>query len=215
MSYAAVLDLRPMRAQRDMSDCCEIQSLRAEQHDVVFYEGDAAGRYFKLVEGAMMLYRLLPDGRRQIVALLSPGDYFGLTSAAEYDCTAEVLRPSRVAAYDRDACSGAGGFQQVLAGHLVEKLSAMHAHMVLLGRKSAMERLATFLAELAGRVEEGQARIRLSMTRQEIADYLGLTIETVSRSFSDLRRRGVIAMERQDLILIGDMSAITALTGDE
>ena len=215
MSHAAIIDLRPMRAQRAVSDSCEIQSLRADQHDIVFYEGDAAGRYFKLIDGAMMLFRLLPDGRRQIVELLGPGDYFGLTLADEYQCTAEVLRPSRIAAYDRSACGEAGHFQQMLSEYLVGRHAAMHGHMVLLGRKSAMERIATFLAGLAGNVEEGEARIRLSLTRQEIADYLGLTIETVSRSFSDLRRRGVIAMERQDLILIADMSAITALTGDE
>ena len=81
MSHAAIIDLRPMRAQRAVSDSCEIQSLRADQHDIVFYEGDAAGRYFKLIDGAMMLFRLLPDGRRQIVELLGPGDYFGLTLA--------------------------------------------------------------------------------------------------------------------------------------
>lgn len=215
MSHAAVIDLRPMRTQRGADATSEIQSIHAQQHDVIYYEGDPAGRYFRLIDGAVMLYRLLPDGRRQIVELLGPGDYFGLSHEEEFDCTAEVLRPSMISAYDRDACSRNHEFQADLASYLVEHVAKAHGHTVLLGRKSASERIASFLCNLVADPDAQSAKVRLMMTRQEIADFLGLTIETVSRSFSDLRRRGLILMERQDLISIADLSALTALTGDE
>jgi CRP-like cAMP-binding protein len=97
---------------------------------------------------------------------------------------------------------------------MLSQLEAMHDHAMLLGRMSAMERVARYLLKLAAHVagvSEEPSVIRLAMTRQEIADYLGLTIETVSRSFSELRRRGVIVLEKQDRVRIANQRAMEDL----
>ncbi len=199
------------------------QLTRLAPHTIVFFEGDDANQIYQIVEGAVMLYKLLPDGRRQVVELLSAGDLFGLTTADLHDCSAETLTNSRLRSFDRRLCDRSSDLTMLVCRHLQEQLGAMREHAVLLGRKSAMERLASFLMRLAvGKVSGDPDEIRLpdtehvvqlSMTRQEIADYLGLTIETVSRSFSELRRRGVLSFDRQDKVRIKDLTAMHELTG--
>ncbi|MEO1199528.1 MAG: helix-turn-helix domain-containing protein [Pseudomonadota bacterium] len=199
------------------------QLTRLAPHTIVFFEGDEATQVYQVVEGAVMLYKLLPDGRRQVVELLSPGDLFGLTVGTYYDCSAETLSNARVRGFDRRLCDRSSDLMSLMCRHLQEQLGAMREHAVLLGRKSAMERLASFLMRLAlGRtiddadqiiLPDSEHVVQLSMTRQEIADYLGLTIETVSRSFSELRRRGLVSFDRQDKVRIKDLSAMNELTG--
>ncbi len=187
---------------------------RYGQHDTIFFEGDQANTVCQVVEGAVMLYKLLPDGRRQVVELLGPGDIFGFAQGASRDSSAETLTVTRIRFFDRRHAERSGPFQRVLARQMLVQLEAMHEHAVLLGRMSAMERVARFLLRLAGDVGgecDEASVIRLSMTRQEIADYLGLTIETVSRSFSELRRRGVIVLEKQDRVRIANQRAMEDL----
>ena len=187
---------------------------RYGQHDTVFFEGDQADSMCQVVEGAVMLYKLLPDGRRQVVELLGPGDIFGFAQGQYRDTSAETLNVTRVRFYDRRHADRSCSFQRVLARQMLAQLEAMHEHAVLLGRMSAMERVARFLLRLAAHVTEetdDPSVIRLAMTRQEIADYLGLTIETVSRSFSELRRRGVIVLEKQDRVRIANQRAMEDL----
>jgi CRP/FNR family transcriptional regulator len=201
----------------------EGQRSRITQHSLVFLEGDPADRIYQVVEGAVMLYKLLPDGRRQVVELLGPGDVFGLSARPVYDSSAETLTPTVVAAFDRSIVERSPAFLHKLNRCVQSQICAMHEHAVLLGRKSALERVASFLVRFvpdrggygcigrAGR--EDRAMVRLAMTRQEIADYLGLTIETVSRAFSELRRRGIVSLDRQDEVRINDVCGICRLTG--
>lgn len=187
---------------------------RYGQHDTIFFEGDRADTVCQLVEGAVMLYKLLPDGRRQVVELLGPGDVFGFAQGEFRDSSAETLTATRVRFYDRRHAERSCSFQRVIARQMLVQLEAMHEHAVLLGRMSAMERVARFLLRLAVHVAGESSEpevVRLSMTRQEIADYLGLTIETVSRSFSELRRRGVIVLEKQDRVRIANQRAMEDL----
>lgn len=186
---------------------------RYGQHETIFFEGDQADGICQLLEGAVMLYKLLPDGRRQVVELLSQGDVFGFAQGDYRDCSAETLTETRVRLIDRRCAERSCSFQRILARQMLIQLEAMHEHAVLLGRKSAMERVASFLLRLANDVEvdEGSPVISLPMTRQEIADYLGLTIETVSRSFSELKRRGLIVLEKQDRVRIAKFHAIEDL----
>jgi len=186
---------------------------RYRQHETIFFEGDQADAICQVIEGAVMLYKLLPDGRRQVVELLSQGDVFGFARGDYRDCSAETLTETRVRFIERRSAERSCSFQRILAGRMLIQLEAMHEHAVLLGRKSAMERVASFLLRLAGddAGEDGMPVICLSMTRQEIADYLGLTIETVSRSFSELKRRGLIALEKQDRVRISRFDAIEDL----
>lgn len=187
------------------------RSLKYGPHDSIFLEGDQAGNIYEMIEGAVMLYKLLPDGRRQVVELLAPGDLFGLTCDDLQDCSAEALTVVRVRIHTREAIDRSPELQQRLFCHARTQMQALRDHAVLLGRKSAMERVASFIERLA--LSSDNDAIRLPMTRQEIADYLGLTIETVSRSFSELRRRGLVACERQDVIRVPDLERISELTG--
>lgn len=197
--------------------------LKCAEHSHVFREGDKADRIFQVGEGAVMLYKLLPDGRRQVVELIGPGDVFGLSSLKVYDCSAETLAATQVTAYDRGAVERSPGLLRLLSQCVHSQICALHEHAVLLGRKSALERVATFLMRhVPHRGQYGcngprgrgdGAVVHLSMTRQEIADYLGLTIETVSRAFSELRRRGLVSIEKLDEVQINDVCRICRLTG--
>ncbi|MEJ8571001.1 helix-turn-helix domain-containing protein [Microbaculum marinum] len=191
----------------DLERCTTVARYR--QHQTIYFEGDSADAICQVVEGCVMLYKLLPDGRRQVVELLGQGDVFGFARGEERDCSAETLTDVRVRFIDRRSAERSCSFQRILARRMLIQFEAMHEHAVLLGRKSAMERVASFLLRLAP--DTDQPVISLPMTRQEIADYLGLTIETVSRSFSELKRRGLIVLEKQDRVRITRFNAIEDL----
>lgn len=210
----------PLRRDGDQQG----QRQRLGQHAHIFREGDRADRIYQLVDGAVMLYKLLPDGRRQVVELLGAGNVFGLSAVPVYNCSAETLVASNVVAYDRTLVEQTTDLLRRLSAHVNAQLCALHEHAVLLGRKSALERVATFVMHCipGGRggyncpgpkCGDDATTVRLGMTRQEIADYLGLTLETVSRAFSELRRRGVIAIDRQEEVRVNDVCRMCQLTG--
>lgn len=193
-------------------------------HDVIYYEGDPAKRLYELASGTVMLFKLLPDGRRQVVEVLRPGDIFGLSNEDEYDCTAETLTAAEVFEIDLKKLEGSIDLQRKLMKCLTHQMQVLHEHAVLLGRKSAVERVASFLMYLVpnrggvgctGPNENGEdsCDLHLHMTRQEIADYLGLTIETVSRVVSDLKRRGIIRIDRSDKIHLNKVCSLCQMTG--
>lgn len=197
------------------------RTVRMSEHEIVYDEGDVADRLYEISDGAVMLYKLLPDGRRQVVEILGPGDLFGLSAGDAHDCVAETLVASGFRVIDRrDAETSVAG-QHHIARCLRDQIATLHEHAVLLGRKSACERVATFIVRMVpgrglGRCIDrtnAPATVRLAMTRQEIADYLGLTIETVSRVISDMRRRGLLVAERQDRLRIPDLCALCRMTG--
>lgn len=199
-------------------------SARYPVRTILFMEGDPARRIFEIGDGAVMLYKLLPDGRRQVVEVLGPGDIFGVTALPVQDCAAETLTAATLHAYERSTVETTPALQRRVTQALATKLVRFHDHAVTLGRKSALERVATFLMrfvpnrgvyDCAGprSAAADEAMVHLAMTRQEIADYLGLTIETVSRAFSELRRRGSIVLERQDDVRITDVCRLCHLTG--
>jgi CRP-like cAMP-binding protein len=191
----------------------------------IFREGDEALSVYQVIDGAIMLYKLMPDGRRQIVELLQTGDVFGFSIHAVHPCSAETLSAGRCVAYDRTELERAPVLLQRLNARMEAQFCALHDHAVWLGRKTAMERIASFLlrcvphrggyACLGKRAETEEALIRLSLTRQEIADFLGLTIETVSRCLSKLKRRGAISIDKLDEIVIHDVCRMCRLTGTE
>ncbi|KZL18942.1 Nitrogen fixation regulation protein FixK [Pseudovibrio axinellae] len=198
---------------------------RLSAHDVLFYEGDKAERLYEVLRGVMMLYKLLPDGRRQVVYILREGDMLGFSNREFFDCTAEALTEVELQVFESREISTSPMMQHYVNRCLLSQMETLHEHTVLLGRKSALERVSTFLMSLvpnrgghgcSGPIEEGKPdtkTVALSMTRQEIADYLGLTIETVSRVISQLKRRGLIKVEKQDSIHITNICGICQLTG--
>ncbi len=196
---------------------------RFGQHVHVFREGDDAERIYELIDGAVMLYKLLPDGRRQVVELISAGNIFGISSLPVYDCSAEMLVAGQAIVHDFAAVDRSPELMRRLNARIQAQFCAMHEHAVLLGRKTALERVASFVMRcVPGRGGYGcrgprdgdnTMNIRLGMTRQEIADYLGLTIETVSRAFSELRRRGIVSVDKQEHLRINDICRVCQLTG--
>ncbi len=213
----------PDQSWQDFARSARVKTQRLGEHDSVFYEGDPADRVYELLEGAVMLFKLLPDGRRQVVEVVAPTALFGIVGGKLYDCNAETLTPCVVRILDRRELEGSAEYQGHVARCLREQIERLHDHAVLLGRKSAFERVASFLMRfvpkrgiagcLGPQGEKDEQVIELTMTRQEIADFLGLTIETVSRVISDLKRRGLVAIEKQDRIRITDICGICHLTG--
>lgn len=203
---------------------------------LIIDEGDAVNAVYEVLEGGVILFKLLPDGRRQIIEILGVGDVFGLSPNMVSDIAAETLTDVRVALHDKRAVDSDSALRDRLFTRLRNQMCALHDHALLLGRKSAQERVATFIMRLIpgrggvacsgpGTMGHGMAgatraavldspsTVDLAMTRQEIADYLGLTIETVSRAFSALRREGIIAYDRQDSVSIPSVCTLCRLTG--
>ncbi|PVB62906.1 helix-turn-helix domain-containing protein [Labrenzia sp. 011] len=200
------------------------KAVHYDPHAVIYYEGDPARRLYELLRGSVMLYKLLPDGRRQVVEVLQPGDIFGLANGEENDCTAETLTDALVQEVELRQVEQSNELQRTLARCLSNQMRGLHEHAVLLGRKSAVERVASFLMHLVPdrggldctgptNPDDDSCDLRLHMTRQEIADYLGLTIETVSRVISDLKRRGVIRVDKADRIHLNRICSLCQMTG--
>jgi len=190
---------------------------------MIFREGDLANSLFQVGEGIVMLYRLLPDGRRQVVEFLETGDVFGFSAAAVRDCSAETLVATCCTAFDRSALERSPALTQRLSASVFSQLCGLHEHVMLLGRKSASERIASFLMRCipgrgGGRCPgppqgDDRACVPLAMTRLEIADFLGLTIETVSRILTRLKRRGILSIKRLDEVGVCDVCRLCRLSG--
>lgn len=154
----------------------------------IFGEGEEADFVYRVATGAVRTYKLLSDGRRQINAFHLPRDIFGLEDGLTYRFTAEAVVVTtvrlirRCSLFDSPTTCGAGGAIKLL-DHVSRNLRHAENHMLLLGRKTAVERVAAFLVEMHERLDHSHMMI-LPMNRRDIADYLGLTLETVSRSFS-------------------------------
>ncbi len=163
----------------------------------VFAEGDRAGCIYRIVTGAARTTRLLSDGRRQITAFHLAGDIFGLESDPEHRFCAESLGTSTIGTYRRcslDTLAMVDGLlaRQIMKASIVA-LGRAQDHMLLLGRQSAIEKIATFLLDLSGRFPNDE-QIDLPMSRIDIADHLGMTIATVSRALTLLDRDEIIAI---------------------
>lgn len=197
--------------------------LEFDARRLIVDEAEKARCVYRILEGSVMISKMLPDGRRQIIELLGSGDVFGITTTGVHESAAETLSPSRIAAYDRALVDSDRDLQLLIADRMKSQLCALHDHAVLLGRKTARERVATFLIRLIpGRGGSGcqgpsgpqdRRSVTVSLTRQEIADYLGVTLETVSRAFSQLKREGVLCYGHHDAVTVTDVCRLCRLTG--
>ena len=174
-----------------------------DKGEELFAEGDNADWFYKVVSGAIRTSTLLSDGRRQIGAFHLAGEIFGLEGGAVRRFTAEALNAATVVAFRRSrlepSAYGDAALQGEVLASTLRSLDRAREHMLLLGRKTAPERVAAFLLDMADRIaaDDGRCempRFELPMTRSDIADYLGLTIETVSRTLSHFVRDGMIRM---------------------
>ena len=189
-------------------------------------EGRPAEYVYKVVTGALRKVRLLPDGRRHITSFLMPGDFFGFADGANYTHTVEAVADVTVVRYSRR------GFEAVLdrdpragrhfLGLVCRDLTASQDQLLLLGRKSALERMATFLLALSDRIGAGRkaaagtsVELELPMNRTDVADYLGLTIETVSRLVTRLRGQKIIDTPDAHRVVILKRGALETLSAGE
>ena len=192
-------------ASLDAAELREFEHLGRRVHfgacESVFSEEDITTSFVNVLDGAMRLYKLLPDGRRQIVGFALPGDFLGMNVSGRHNFSADAIGPVTVCQF---AKAPFGRFIEDRPHLLrrinelaIRELSQARDHMVLLGRRSAEEKVATFLLGWRDRLvplNGPSSTVPLPMSRQDIADYLGLTIETVSRTFTKLEREGVIAI---------------------
>ena len=163
----------------------------------VFAEGEPSDYFYKVVSGTVRTYKLLSDGRRQIDEFHLAGDIFGLEPGEQHRFSAEAVDDATVAMFRRRRFAAIAQEDptlgdQVMAS-LMHNLQRAHDHMLLLGRKSAQERIATFLLDMSKRIAKGDS-FDLPMQRSDIADHLGLTIETVSRTLTQFARNGLIKL---------------------
>jgi CRP/FNR family nitrogen fixation transcriptional regulator len=189
---------------------------RGEQ---LFGEGDRSECFYKVLSGTVRTCKILSDGRRQIEAFHLPGEFFGLESGPEHGFTAEAVDYVVVLSFRRSRFTSLlhddREFGDELMASVMASLQRAHKHMVLLGRKTAQEKLATFLLDMADRLggTSGKAdRFDLPMQRTDIADHLGLTIETVSRTLTQMARSGLIKLAAASRnVVIADRLALQSL----
>lgn len=164
----------------------------------LFAEGDEAEYFYQVVSGTIRSYKLLSDGRRQIDAFHLQGDIFGMEGGAEHRFSAEAVGDASVIAFRRGRLATLiqedPAFHDRVMSAMLRSLERAHDHMLLLGRKTAQEKIATFLLDMAQRISDNAAHFELPMQRTDIADHLGLTIETVSRTLAQFARSGLIEL---------------------
>ena len=195
---------------------------RVEAKEFVFAEGDPTTHIFQVETGAVSLYKVLCDGRRQVVGFAYPGDLIGLGAEGEHVMNAQAIKPTRlrclpVAALNQIARQDPRlGFKLYEA--LARELAATRDLLLTTGQRSATERVVSFLLAFSRR-NERNARdphvFDLPMTRADIADFLGLTIETVSRTFTKLKVQGFIELPQSSCVRITDLGALRGLAGGE
>jgi CRP/FNR family nitrogen fixation transcriptional regulator len=161
----------------------------------VFGEGEPADHVYKVVRGAVRGFRVLSDGRRQICDFYLPGDIFGIEQGAEHRITAEALTDTILVVARRSILGheNDGIAARRLWGLAMIELRRSQDHALTLGRRSAGERVAGFLVDMADRIGDGE-HAELPMSRQDMADYLGLSIETVSRTLTQMQISGLIKL---------------------
>lgn len=177
----------------------------------IYGQGEPAEYVYKVLKGSVRTHKLLDDGRRQIGAFYLPGDIFGLESGACHRFAAEAIADTVVLAIKHSTLAALAQTDAAVARELwqiaARELDHVHDQMVLLGCSSAKERVASFLLEMADRSLNG-AEFDLPMPRQDIADYLGLTIETVSRSFSSMERKALIELPSARKVRLKNRAAL-------
>ena len=201
LPYEATRNIALAEAQVDQELAEISRPVRFAAKVPVFAEGARADAVWSLVSGSVLLSKLLHDGRRQVVGIAVPGDFLGLPMQPTNGLTATTMTPASLSRFDRvrftDLLNRAPGLMRQVFENFSQELALAQDHMLLLGRRSAEEKVAAFLLSLRDRWAPMQgltARVDLPMTRQDIGDYLGLTLETVSRTMTKLAQRKIIAV---------------------
>lgn len=179
------------------------------RNEEIFGEGEPADYLYKIESGCVRAYRTLDNGRRQLVAFYLPGDLFGLDARDLHTISTEATTPSKIRVIKRKVLMARGGDMATIK-HLLDltaaELRRAQNHNLLL-LKGAQDRMVGFLREIAQRGHH-QGEIELPMTRRDIADYLGLTVETVSRTLTRLETAAAISLPTPWRVVLHDPSAL-------
>jgi len=206
-TLASLFDLQPM-------ECLEPDA-------VLFWEGDIAHDLFHVGSGCLRLYRMMADGRRAVTGFMFPGEILGVSFKDRYLFTAEAVTKVKLRRVPRaqmhESLARTPRLSSELLSMVADELSAAQDQMLLLGRKTALERIAHFLLIVAKRTAgegAGPREVALPMTRLDIADFLGLTIETVCRVLTRLRTEGVIALPSPHRVTLLHEDQLRRLAGE-
>jgi CRP/FNR family transcriptional regulator, nitrogen fixation regulation protein len=190
-------------------------SMTFARNSEIYGENEPADYLYKLISGTVRTYKVLSDGRRQIGAFYLPGDMFGLETGEEHSFSAEAITDAKVLVIKRSAVMALaerdGDVARQLWALTSRELRRVQDHIMLL-IKTAQERVVSFLLEMAARVP-GCNAVELPMSRQDIADYLGLTIETVSRTLTHLENTAAIELPSSRRIVLRNRTALGRLNG--
>jgi len=195
-------------------------SRKLDANEMLVEEGEPKARVYSLTSGMLRIYTSLPDGRRQIAGFLFPGDYLGLADDDVYSQSAEAVVPSVLCAFSTKEMDNLMERFPKLKERLHQMtraaLRTARDNQLVLGRLAPVEKLASFRLVLPARAEkrgETANPVHLSMNRTDIADYLGLTIETVSRSFTKLKSQGLIQLIDANTVEIMSRRSLAAVAG--
>jgi CRP/FNR family transcriptional regulator len=198
-----------------------VMSRSYTQKQDIFYEGDPRRSVYQIESGAVCLYKCMPDGRRQIFDFAFAGDLIGLGASAVYSCGAQAIGSVQLKSIPLsklyELASKDAEFALGLYGAISSELEATRDLLLTLGQRDATERVAIFLLTLSQRnVRAGKnpCLLTIPMTRSDIGDLLGTTIETVSRSLTRLRQQKLIDIIRGSIIHIIDMDGLKAMAGE-
>jgi len=188
-------------------------SMSFSRNQEIYWEGEPADYFYQVVSGTVRTYKILADGRRQIGAFYLPGDMFGLESGEEHAFSAEAIADAKVLVISRSALVALAQRDSDVAHQLwavtARELQRVQEHVLLL-IKTAQERVVGFLLEMAERTRDDN-EVELPMSRQDIADYLGLTIETVSRTLTHLATTAAIEVPTSRRIVLRNRAALSRL----
>jgi len=186
--------------------------------ETLFSEGEAADGAFEVVKGTLRLYKLLPDGRRQIVGFPAAGTLLGLAPEGAHVYSAEAVTDVTLCRYPRASFNrlvdSVPGLARRLWAVTADELRFAQDQLLLLGRKTAAEKVASFLLLLSDQ-QQSPTEVEVPMTRSDIGDYLGLTIETVSRTLTKLKRDKTIGLTSACRITLRDRDQLEALAAGE
>jgi CRP/FNR family transcriptional regulator, anaerobic regulatory protein len=190
-----------------------------KQGETLVWDGDAAQYSYVITRGTLRAQKASEDGRRQILDFLFAGQFIGIPSGATYHFDAEALTDAEVCRFDRRTLENLmAKYPAVEKGYragTARQLETAYDHAYALGRRTAMERVAAFLLDLhaSSCPKTSTGVLKLPMTRSDIADFLGLTLETVSRAFSRVKSLGVIRLPSPQEVEIRDVERLKALAG--
>ena len=190
--------------------------LRFSRNQEIYGQGEGDGSWYKVISGTVRISKRRTDGRRHIAEFCFSGDGFGLESAAERSFSAEAVGDVSVMRYPRAATERLAeenpAVAQLLRDMTLKSLAAAQARLMILARMTATERVVSFLLELSQRNDDERC-VELPMGRCDIGDYLGVTVETVCRVLSDLKRRGAIEVDSHSVTLL-DRFTLEAINED-